>query len=128
VNAVVQAFMMQAQGRGLCRMSAEFLLYDELEHERYDVIIECTRETLEDKKDVIARLASRGHIGDATMLMTTSQFIVPADIHPACTLLRIGFPLDLSKSAKLSFPATMTPEQQERHRAFCRENGISCVG
>jgi 3-hydroxyacyl-CoA dehydrogenase len=130
VNGVMQAFMMQAQvrRRGVRSMSAEFLLYDELGTDPYDVIIECTREEMDDKKDVVARLAVKGHITDATVLATTSQFIAPADIHPACTGFRLGFPLDLSRSMELVFPATMTPSQKEIRRAFCRDNFIRCVG
>jgi 3-hydroxyacyl-CoA dehydrogenase len=130
VNGVMQAFMMKARRSGgtARSMSAEFLLYDELGTDPYDVIIECTRETLEDKRDVMARLAARGQITDATVLATTSQSIAPSDIHPACTGFRLGFPLDLSRSVELVFPATMTPSQKEIRRAFCRDNFIRCAG
>jgi hypothetical protein len=125
----MHAFMMQARGHGRVRsMSAEFFLYDELGQDPYDVIIECTRETLEDKRDVMARLAARGQITDATVLATTSQSIAPADIHPACTGFRLGFPLALSRSVELVFPVTMTPPQKEIRRAFCRDNFIRCAG
>jgi 3-hydroxyacyl-CoA dehydrogenase len=129
VNAAVQAFLMQARGergRGVRQMSAAFFLYDELEQDTYDVIVECTRETLDDKKDVMTRLA--GRITAETILVTTSQTLLPANIHPACTGFRLRFPLELSKSVELVFPPAMTPLQKESRRAFCRENGISCAG
>jgi 3-hydroxyacyl-CoA dehydrogenase len=124
VNAAVRAFMVQARG-AVRMMSASFFLYEELEDEAYDVIIECTREALDEKKDVMARLADR--ITLSTILATTSQTIPPPQIHPACTGFRMGFPLERAKSVELVFPGAMTSLQKEIRRAFCMENGLRCA-
>ena len=126
VNGAVHAFMTQSRGRGVRTLSAAFYLYDELERETFDAIIECTVEKLEDKKDVASRLGN--HINDKTIFVTTSLSIPPSDIHPACAGLRVRFPLEITKSAELVFPETMDASQKEIRRAFCRENGISCAG
>jgi 3-hydroxyacyl-CoA dehydrogenase len=122
VNAEVHAFMMQQRGR-VRQMSASFFLYDELENDEFDVIIECTRETLEDKKDVIARLSAQ--ITGAAILATTSQGILPSAIHPSCAGFRLGVPLEHLKSVRLVFPAGMPTSQKEKIIEFFRENGIA---
>jgi 3-hydroxyacyl-CoA dehydrogenase len=124
VNDAVHRFMSQARGT-IRSVSASFLLYDELENETFDAIIECTRETLDDKKDVVARLGDR--IGPFTLLATTSLTLSPADIHPACAALRIRVPLEITKSAEIVLARQMPPAEKERVVAFCKENGIAMV-
>lgn len=125
VNGAVHAFL--AQSRGSVRsLSASFFLYDELAHDTFDVIIECTNETLIDKKDIASRLAER--IGAEGVFATTSLSIPPSDIHPACVGLRVRFPLELLKSAEPVFQKNTTASQKKKLVDFCRENGISCIG
>jgi 3-hydroxyacyl-CoA dehydrogenase len=125
VDAAVHAFM--ATSRGSVRsLSASFFLYDELAQEKFDAIIECTNETLVDKKDVATRLA--GHIGAAGIFASTSLSIPLSDIHPACMGLRVRFPLDLLKSAELVFQKNTIALQKGKLADFCRANGISCTG
>ena len=82
-----------------------------------------TRETLEDKKDVIARLSAQ--ITGAAILATTSQGILPSAIHPSCAGFRLGVPLEHLKSVRLVFPAGMPTSQKEKIIEFFRENGIA---
>lgn len=124
VSGSVHQFMSQSRG-ALRQISASFLLYDELEDERFDAIIECTRETLDDKKEVISRLGT--FVNDTTLLVSTSLSIHPSAIHPSCAGLRIRFPLELTRTAEIVFPRDTSAGRKERVVAFCKENEIDMV-
>jgi 3-hydroxyacyl-CoA dehydrogenase len=125
INGAVHAFMAQSRG-SVRQLSASFFLYEELEGEAFDAIIECTSEILDDKLDVACRLVN--HINDRTIFATTSLSIRPPDIHPACMSLRVRYPLEITTSAELIIPQTLDASQKEIGRTFCRESGISCLG
>jgi hypothetical protein len=125
VDNEVRMFMTQSRG-SIRQISASFSMYDELEPQAFDIIIECTAEDLDEKKDVISRLAN--HVKDPTVLVTTSLALPPSDIHPACLGFRVRYPLEHLKSAEVAFPAGATTLRKETLLAFCKANDITCVG
>lgn len=123
VDKSVRMFM-KYSGGALRQVSASFFLYDELEGDRFDVIIECVRESLEEKRAVISRLEK--YCGSA-LLLTVSSSIMPSAIHPACAGFHVFFPIELTKTAELVLPASCISPIRDAVSSFCSENGITGI-
>jgi 3-hydroxyacyl-CoA dehydrogenase len=123
VDKSVKIFM-KYSGGAVRQVSASFYLYDELEGDRVDVIIECARESLEEKKAILSRLEN--YIGNA-LLLTVSSSILPSAIHPACSGFHVFFPLEFTKTAEVIFPASLMPQKRDAFFLFCSESGITGI-
>jgi 3-hydroxyacyl-CoA dehydrogenase len=123
VDKSVRIFM-KYSGGAVRQVSASFLLYEELENDKFDVIIECTKESLEEKRTAISCLEK--HLNN-TLLLTVSSSILPSAIHPACVGFHVFFPLELTKTAELVLPASLIPSKRDSVFSFCAENGIAGI-
>jgi 3-hydroxyacyl-CoA dehydrogenase len=112
---------MKYSGGAMRQVSASFFLYQELESGPFEVIIECARESLEEKKTIVSRLEK--YISNA-LLLTVSSSILPSALHPACAGFHVFFPLELTKTTELVFPASLTRPTRDAVSSFCAENGI----
>jgi 3-hydroxyacyl-CoA dehydrogenase len=123
VDKSVRIFM-KYSGGAVRQLSASFHLYNELEHEKYDVIVECTTEALEEKRKVVSGLEK---YLDGALLLTVSSSILPSAIHPACAGFHVFFPLELTKTAELILPASLISPKRDAVSSFCMENGITGI-
>lgn len=115
---------MKYSGGAARQVSASFFLYEELESGPFDVIIECARESLEEKRAVLSRLEK--YINDA-VLLTVSSSILPSALHPACAGFHVFFPIELTKTAELILPASLSLSKNDSLTALCAENGLKGI-
>jgi 3-hydroxyacyl-CoA dehydrogenase len=113
--------LMKYSGSAVRQASACFFLYNELDSGPFDVIIECTRESLEEKRLVLSRLEK---YSSNALLLTVSSSILPSAVHPDCAGFHVFFPLELTKTAEVILPASLNPAKRDAVLSFCTENGI----
>jgi 3-hydroxyacyl-CoA dehydrogenase len=123
VDKSVRIFM-KYSGGAVRQVSACFYLYEELERGLFDVIIECARESLEEKRLVISYLEK--YVNN-TLLLTVSSSVLPSAIHPACAGFHVFFPLELTKTAEIILPASVSPHTRDAVLSFCSKNGITGI-
>ncbi len=124
IDKSVRMFMKYSGGM-VKQLSASFLLYDELEKDKFDVVIECTKEVLQDKKDVFASL--EGHIADKGLLFSVSSSILPSQIHEACIGFHAMFPLEMTTTAELVIGNSIAPACRDAALLFCKENDVDFI-
>lgn len=124
VNKRVHLFLKRNAG-GLREISACFGLYEELEDESFDVVFECTNESLNVKRDAFLRLAGR-HSPDA-LLFSASSSILPSAIAQGCCGLHVFYPLELAGVAELIVPADLPPGKRDAAITFCKESGLTAI-
>jgi len=115
---------MKYSGGAMRQASACFYLYEELESGPFDVIIECARESLEEKRSVLSRLEK---YSSSALLLSVSSSILPSTINPACAGFHVFFPLELTKTAEVILPASLSPHKRDAVLSFCSENGITGI-
>jgi 3-hydroxyacyl-CoA dehydrogenase len=116
---------MKYSGGAVQQHSASFFLFDELENDTFDVIVECARECADDKQRVFSLFENR--ITDTTLALSASSSILPSSIHPACFGFHMFFPLEMTSIAELVFPAGTTDVKKEMLLKLCRETGITPI-
>jgi 3-hydroxyacyl-CoA dehydrogenase len=121
VDKSVHMFM-KYSGGAVRRVSASFFLYDELEDDCFDVIFECTTESLDLKKRVFSLLEK--HSNETTLVLTASSSILPSRLHPACCGVHVFFPLECAKTAEIVLPGMLPQTKKDAVLAFCAENDI----
>lgn len=117
--------LMKYSGGAVREMSASFALYDELKNESFDVVFECTRESLDVKHNVFNRLA--GHLSKDCLLFSSSSSIIPSSIKQGCLGLHVFYPLELTGLAELVIPPDLPKPKRGAAITFCKENGIACI-
>ena len=115
---------MKYSGGSVKQVSASFYLYNELEDEKYEVIIECVKEQLEDKKAAVLRLEK--YLNN-TLLLSVSSSILPSRIHPDCAGFHVFYPLELTKTAEIILPASLPLSKKDSLTTMCAENGITGI-
>jgi len=111
-------------GGAVKRLAASFFLYGELEDDKFDVIVECSKEHLEEKKKVVSRLEK--YLNGA-LLLSTSSSLLPSSIHPACAGFHVFYPLEFTKTAETVVPASLSFLKINALNSLCAENGITPI-
>ena len=123
VDKSVRIFM-KYSGGAVRQVSASFYLYEELESGPFDVIIECARESLEEKRAMISRLEK---YCSSALLLTVSSSVLPSAIYPSCAGFHVFFPLELTNTAEVVLPASLPLSKKESLAALCAENGVTGI-
>jgi hypothetical protein len=121
VDAAVREHLAKAKGCGRS-LSASFYLYDEIGTEPFDLIVECTTESIDDKREVAGLLSPR--VTTKNFCATTSRTIAPTVIHPSCIGFVVGYPLEYVNHARVSFPVSMIESKRNAFITLCSEAGI----
>jgi hypothetical protein len=122
VDGEVRMFM-QSYGKGIQQLSASFLLYDELENDAFDVVLECTNEESDTAKSRIDLLAK--NIGKNAVCMTTDLKTTQA-LQKDWVCVCVSMPLEYSKQVIIMKEKECEDEKIKQLRAFFTEIGVLC--
>jgi 3-hydroxyacyl-CoA dehydrogenase len=121
INSRVMDFIMSSN-KVIKQLSASFYLYDELENLNFDIIIECSKESKEEKRQIFNKLLN--HQKEDTVYFVVSKSILPLEINSQCVGLKILYPLESTKTAELIFSNNIPDGIKEKAINFCFENEI----
>jgi len=124
IDKSVRLFMKYSGGT-IRQLSASFLLCDELEKDRFDVVIECTKEDVTYKKEVLAYL--EGHVVDEGLLFSASSSILPSLINEVCIGFHPMFPFEMTTMAEIVVGEKIGAKAREAAVMFCKENDVECI-
>lgn len=104
---------------------ASFHVLDEGIEGPADFIIETTSESLDVKRDYVARALDS--LGETPPLFSNSSSILPQDVHPACVGVHFFYPVEMTRFAEVIVPPECRATAVEPARGLLRDSEIQFV-
>ncbi len=119
VTPLVHRLMKQGGAR---EIAASFLLYDELGGESFDVVLECTNESVDVKRRAVAALVE--FTRPDALIFSSSSSILPGEISDRCRGFHVFHPMELTGIAEVIMRADAPNRERRAIRTFCDQNEL----